>query len=65
MKKYTVSVRPKHRTSLHIDIASVEKAFPVILEAKNKDQVKDMAESIIRDLGTHPEGFVITIEIGC
>jgi hypothetical protein len=65
MKKYTVHVRPKHRTSLYIDIPSIVKVFPVILEGKNKGQVKDMAESIIRDLGTHPEGFVITIQIGC
>lgn len=65
MKKYTVNVKPKKRTSLYVDIKTVMGAFPVILEGKNKIQVKEMAESIIRDLGTYPEGFTFHIENGC
>jgi hypothetical protein len=65
MKQYTVYAKAKHRTSLWLEIKKVDSAFPVILEAKNKQQAKEMAQSIIRDLGTYPEGFVLTVEIGC
>jgi hypothetical protein len=64
VKQYIVNVKRRKRTSIWIEYSQVDKAFPVILEAKNKEQVREMAESIIRDLGTYPEGFIIQIDIG-
>jgi hypothetical protein len=62
MKQYTVNAIPKHRTSLWLDVKIVKENFPVILEGNNKQEVKEIAQTIIRDLGTYPEGFKIDIE---
>ena len=64
MKSYIADITPKHRTSIAMNAAKAKDNFPVIFEADNKEQVKEMAQAILTDIGEYPQCYKINIEQG-
>lgn len=62
LKAYSIGVKSKKYSSL-IDYEKINNNFPLLVKANSKQEAKEIAETVIRDLKEFPECFTFSVEL--